>query len=892
MVAMSKRLQLTSVLMLWLVASVASVTPLSLGFLDFGVYQLPAFLLLRYLSAVRICAIVWALLALIGVSTTVPHGFWIEAAAFSLLLLSLDTFAASGRAEDRLYIGFSTVLIFCFPLYSWALSLSRDEGLLYTAAHAASFVIPTVFGLVLAEVFWAAARLVSNGFFQKYARPEEAKRPSIRSLGTVFTSVLMALAFFIFLAIWSVRWDSVLTDTTRDLADQYGQNLLVSNRHEVALFARNAYSRYRDTSPPWMTVDERFLLVSVGSSRSDESLIAPRLLNESESAEIQKFLIAINEQLPKFYYRAGMGAEFARMSSPLYLKVDDEQYPIHSLVVENNVLFVVDTAPENHLSQLNSEMPEIEARIVDLADLEGLRQSSSARTIIDDHWMGGVLWNEKNASQTALSRLAGITPATRLSVAVSERVTQDYELELPASKALIVDIYAWPKLQVFFRATVTMSLFLATTLLITSWLTMVLVGRLIKPISLLLEGFEDIKLRHANLATSQDSIEPLTMTTSAVSYELNELQETIVWFSEEVASADKQLRSAIAGYHTLLSSLPLGVMEIDEGYQLLFRNEAMSEVTGDSAEASYRLRQRAEQLFESGQTLDEYTLNLEDQPPRHLLLAVSIRENNAGRKSGFWLLTTDLTRQKETDAQLLQTAKLATLGEMSTGMAHELNQPLNIIKLALSNLSNSIAKGRATEASIMDRLSRMDSAVDRAGTIIDHMRAFGRVAAEDFAPFNILSSIRSASDLVREPMTAKGVILDDRVETPVWVVGNAIQFEQVLINMINNARDAILTTASSGVITLRQSVEQEHVTVMIEDTGGGIPLDVLPHVFEPFYTTKPVGKGTGLGGSISYGIIQDMQGTIWAENAQKGAQISIRLPLSEGAHDMPVEEEL
>ena len=79
---------------------------------------------------------------------------------------------------------------------------------------------------------------------------------------------------------------------------------------------------------------------------------------------------------------------------------------------------------------------------------------------------------------------------------------------------------------------------------------------------------------------------------------------------------------------------------------------------------------------------------------------------------------------------------------------------------------------------------------------------------------------------------------------------------------------------------------------MIEDTGGGIPLDVLPHVFEPFYTTKPVGKGTGLGGSISYGIIQDMQGTIWAENAQKGAQISIRLPLSEGAHDTPVEEEL
>ena len=890
MVAMSKRSQLISVLIVWLVASVASATPLSLGFLDFGVYQLPGFLLLRYVNAVRICAVGWALLVLIGVSTTVPHGFWIEAAAFSLLLLSLDTFAARGQAEERLYTGFSTVLIFCFPLYSWALSLSRDEGLLYTTAHAASFVIPTVFCLVLTEVLWAVGRLVSNGFFQRYARPEEAKRPSIRSLGTVFTCVLMASAFFIFLTIWSVRWGSVLTDTTRDLVDQYGQNLLVSNRHEVALSARNAYSRYRDTSPPWMTTDERFVFVRLDSSGSDETLMDPRLLDESEPVEIQKFLIAINKQLSTFYYRAAMGAEFARMSSPLYLEVEGEQYPIHSLAFENNVLFVVDTAPETHFSELQSDMPEIEARIVDLADLESLRQSSSARTIIDDHWMGGVLWNDENP-RPVLSRLAGITPTTRLSLPVSDRITQDYELELPASKTILVDLYVWPKLQVFLRATVTMSLFLATALLITSWLTMVLVGRLIKPISLLLQGFEDIKFRHANLATSQGSVEPLTITTSAVSFELNELQETIVWFSEEVASADKQLRSAITGYHRLLSSLPLGVMEIDEGYQLLFRNEAMSEVTGDSAEASYRLRQRAEQLFESGQTLDEYTLHLDDQPPRHLLLAVSIRENNAGQKSGFWLLTTDLTRQKETDAQLLQTAKLATLGEMSTGMAHELNQPLNIIKLALSNLSNSVAKGRATEASIMERLSRMDSAVDRAATIIDHMRAFGRVAAEDFAPFNILSSIRSATDLVREPMTAKGVILEDQVETPVWVVGNAIQFEQVLINMINNARDAILTTASSGVITLRQSIDQEHVTVMIEDTGGGIPLDVLPHVFEPFYTTKPVGKGTGLGGSISYGIIQDMQGSIWAENTQKGAQISIRLPLSDGAHDTRVEEE-
>jgi C4-dicarboxylate-specific signal transduction histidine kinase len=88
------------------------------------------------------------------------------------------------------------------------------------------------------------------------------------------------------------------------------------------------------------------------------------------------------------------------------------------------------------------------------------------------------------------------------------------------------------------------------------------------------------------------------------------------------------------------------------------------------------------------------------------------------------LLVNDLTKQKAMDSQLLQTAKLATLGEMSTGMAHELNQPLNIIKLAANNMSNSLAKGRASSESMMSRIQRIDAAVDRAATIIDHMRAF------------------------------------------------------------------------------------------------------------------------------------------------------------------------
>ena len=253
---------------------------------------------------------------------------------------------------------------------------------------------------------------------------------------------------------------------------------------------------------------------------------------------------------------------------------------------------------------------------------------------------------------------------------------------------------------------------------------------------------------------------------------------------------------------------------------------------------------------------------------------------------------TDLTKQKEIDSQLLQTSKLAMLGEMSTGMAHELNQPLNIIKLAANNMTSSITKGRAKDESMINRLQRIDSAVDRAATIIDHMRAFGRVAGENFEPFNLSSSIASASNLVSEPMKANGISLTVDLRPQARVLGNTIQFEQVLINMINNARDAILSTGSTGRIDIGQIVDAETVTVTIEDTGCGIPVDALPHIFEPFFTTKPVGKGTGLGGSISYGIIQDMQGSIWAENIAGGARISIRLPLVSDSVEQEAELEI
>lgn len=489
------------------------------------------------------------------------------------------------------------------------------------------------------------------------------------------------------------------------------------------------------------------------------------------------------------------------------------------------------------------------------------------------------MWNPSTDGRPPLSRIDATNKQTKISVVVSEAVTSQFPLELPYGRVMVVDLEFWPYFELFCHVLVAAAVLATVVLLLSLWLSKILVGRLTSPIEGLLEALGDLEHERNSSDEVVVSLSPIEIKATASTQELRELQARIASLSTDVSAAQSQLGVSIRNYETLLSSLPLGVMGVDENYRLRFCNDAMLAMIGDSAEASFRLRKRAEQLFEQGQFVDEHVLQVQGRPPLSLLLAMSSRKNDNGEEAGFWLLVTDLTKQKEIDSQLLQTSKLAMLGEMSTGMAHELNQPLNIIKLAANNIINSIKKGRANDETIMNRIQRIDSAVDRAATIIDHMRAFGRVAGEDFAPFSVSSSIAAASDLVYEPMKANGITLVTDLNPQALVLGNTIQFEQVLINMINNARDAILANETSGKIDIKQMIGAEYVTVTIEDTGGGIPVDALPHIFEPFYTTKPVGKGTGLGGSISYGIIQDMQGSIWAENIAGGAKISIRLPL-------------
>jgi PAS domain S-box-containing protein len=240
----------------------------------------------------------------------------------------------------------------------------------------------------------------------------------------------------------------------------------------------------------------------------------------------------------------------------------------------------------------------------------------------------------------------------------------------------------------------------------------------------------------------------------------------------------------------------------------------------------------------------------------------------------------DISQRKDAAAKLIQSSKLATLGEMATSVAHELNQPLSVIRMAAGNIRQRLSKGIVDPKYLSEKLLRIEEQTARAATIIDHMRMFGREAKEPAESIDPRNAVKRALDLMGEQLRLAGIeVVTVLPENCACVLGHVIQVEQVLLNLLTNALDAITQSEGMAKITLQVFEEGNVIHITTQDTGGGIPDDVLQRIFEPFFTTKSMERGTGLGLSVSYGIIQGMKGTIAAENIDDGARFTITLPI-------------
>lgn len=248
---------------------------------------------------------------------------------------------------------------------------------------------------------------------------------------------------------------------------------------------------------------------------------------------------------------------------------------------------------------------------------------------------------------------------------------------------------------------------------------------------------------------------------------------------------------------------------------------------------------------------------------------------------------------REKQAQLVQSAKLASLGELTTGVAHELNNPLNNINLILGNLIDQVNLQPIDQEGLLLPLKLAMAQVQKASTIINHLRAFGRMAPTEREPVSLNEVLKSTIDLMREQLRLKNIDLTTTLSSSnPFVLGNRIQLEQVFLNLLTNARDAVDSRQKKAVL-LRSDVRGKSVEVTFQDSGIGISSENLTRIFDPFFTTKAVGEGTGLGLSISYGIIKEHQGHISVQSRQgEGSTFHIMLPLINVDHKTSQEQDV
>jgi C4-dicarboxylate-specific signal transduction histidine kinase len=310
------------------------------------------------------------------------------------------------------------------------------------------------------------------------------------------------------------------------------------------------------------------------------------------------------------------------------------------------------------------------------------------------------------------------------------------------------------------------------------------------------------------------------------------------------------------------------------------QRKAMLHILGDYEDDRSRLARQTERLDNSRRALlhilkdsHESNLRLGDSRKAMIHIMGDLRETTQEMEQREQEL-------REKQEQLVQAGKLATLGELTTGVAHELNNPLNNIGLFIGNVLDQVRLGSFDDTEVIEELESAMEQVRKATAIISHLRTFGRAAPLSLEPVDVDDVIERSLLLMQEQLRLRGIeVALDLSPDELLVLGNSIQLEQVFINLLTNSRDA-LAESRGKTIRISTSADADWIRVRFSDTGPGIPKELEQRIFDPFFTTKEVGTGTGLGLSITYSIVKEHRGNITVEpHRGRGANFLIELPV-------------
>ncbi len=248
---------------------------------------------------------------------------------------------------------------------------------------------------------------------------------------------------------------------------------------------------------------------------------------------------------------------------------------------------------------------------------------------------------------------------------------------------------------------------------------------------------------------------------------------------------------------------------------------------------------------------------------------------------------------QDQQVKLVHSAQYKALGEMAAGVAHEINNPLAIISTRLQLLKRKIEKATSIlpeeKTPWMKDIDLVNETTVRMKKIIDGLTRFSRTSENDeFQSYPVLKLLEDSAALCFEKMKNKGIELKIDCQLPEGfaISCRPVQMSQVMINLLNNAYDALLDATGPKTIIVKSFNENSNLCIEVKDTGPGIDAKIIDKVMLPFFTTKPVGKGTGIGLSISKGIVEDHQGQLEVESSPDGALFRIRIPQKLGQNQV------
>ena len=381
--------------------------------------------------------------------------------------------------------------------------------------------------------------------------------------------------------------------------------------------------------------------------------------------------------------------------------------------------------------------------------------------------------------------------------------------------------------------------------------------------------------------------------------------------SEKVIRAQKARRASEEKYRTLVEKSFSGIL-VHRDYEILYVNPLFCEMLEYSPEELLG-KSMWELIFERDREKCVSGISKRDEPGsveahyecrfvrkdgKLIWAEVASSATVYERQPAVLVNVYDITDRKEAEAkrqellelarrqeeQLVHSTRLAELGEMAASIAHELNQPLTGIRNFAKNATYMIEMNAGGQEDVKDNLRRITEQVDRASRIINQMRSLTRKTELQFAPVDINGTLKESIEFLSPQLKLHGIKVTFELadDLPI-IMGDKIRLEQVFLNILTNARQAMETTAERrlGVKTHIDASNNGLVIIEISDTGKGFKPEEAEKLFAPFYSTKKIGDGTGLGLSISLAIIKDHKGDIEAVGAPgKGAKFIVKLPIA------------